>query len=85
MADKQPIKVLHVSTQTGWRGGEQQIMYLVRLGKEVRHYLFCPEEAALRKEAKKEENRIEKRNKQTFLKPFLLKWLFLLLLLLLIG
>jgi len=55
MADKQPIKVLHVSTQTGWRGGEQQIMYLVRLGKEVRHYLFCSEEAALRKEAKKEE------------------------------
>lgn len=54
MAEEKALKVLHVSTQIGWRGGEQQIMYLIRLGRDVSHYLFCPEGAALKKEAIKE-------------------------------
>ncbi len=34
-------RVLHISSERTWRGGEQQIAYLIRGTNEVKHYVFC--------------------------------------------
>lgn len=43
------MKVLHFSSATTWRGGEQQIAYLVEeLNKEsIQQWIFCPKNSAL--------------------------------------
>lgn len=43
------MKVLHISTATGWRGGEQQAAYLInQLGNlQTACFLLCPKDAAI--------------------------------------
>lgn len=47
------MNVLHIISSKTWRGGEQQIAYIMN-GNYVgiTHYLFCPENSALTKEIK---------------------------------
>ncbi len=44
-------RVLHVSSARSWRGGEQQISYLVKYlaDKGVENWVFCPEDSPLEK------------------------------------
>lgn len=42
------MTILHISTPVSWRGGEQQIAYLIKANKAACHNLvFCPEHSAL--------------------------------------
>ncbi len=49
MTEYPPINVLHVSTPKTWRGGEQQIAYLLSElpAKEINNSVLCPSEAPL--------------------------------------
>ncbi len=39
--------ILHVSTPITWRGGEQQLFYLVKGSKHYKHTVLCPENSVL--------------------------------------
>jgi glycosyltransferase involved in cell wall biosynthesis len=39
--------ILHVSTPITWRGGEQQLYYLVKGSKKYKHTVLCPENSVL--------------------------------------
>lgn len=39
--------VLHISTPVTWRGGEQQLYYLVEGSKKFKHTVLCPENSVL--------------------------------------
>jgi glycosyltransferase involved in cell wall biosynthesis len=57
MDKKEDLKVLHVSTPLTWRGGEQQVFYLMSELKKkgIRQVLFCPEHSELGKRAVEKE------------------------------
>ncbi len=35
------MRVLHISSEKSWRGGEQQIAYLIQGADHVKHFVFC--------------------------------------------
>ena len=45
------INILHISTATSWRGGEQQLSYLIDALKRypVKQYLLCVEQSEISK------------------------------------
>lgn len=43
------IRVLHISSEKAWRGGEQQIAYLIRGAEDIHHFVFCRKESAFEK------------------------------------
>jgi glycosyltransferase involved in cell wall biosynthesis len=45
--------ILHVSTPISWRGGEQQLYYLVQGSKNYRHTVLCPENSVLAERLRK--------------------------------
>ena len=47
------MKVLHISTATGWRGGEQQATYLITELQQlnVACMLLCPQDSEIQKRA----------------------------------
>ena len=49
------MKVLHVSSALSWRGGEQQVAYLMEEIENAGHvqYLFCPKDSSLSEHARK--------------------------------
>jgi L-malate glycosyltransferase len=51
------MNILHISSEKSWRGGEQQIAYLIKGSPDVRHYVFCRSNSAF--EAYCKENSIE--------------------------
>lgn len=46
------MKVLHISTQEKWGGGEQQLLYLMQHLENVLHIVFCPYHTPLHLKAK---------------------------------
>lgn len=43
-------RILHIISSVYWRGGEQQVEYMIHHSDaEFAYYLFCPENAALQK------------------------------------
>ncbi|MDK2909148.1 MAG: L-malate glycosyltransferase [Bacteroidales bacterium] len=45
------MKVMHISTQEKWGGGEQQLLYLIQHLENVLHIVFCPYHAPLHAKA----------------------------------
>jgi glycosyltransferase involved in cell wall biosynthesis len=51
--------ILHIISSTQWRGGEQQVHYLLNADyKTITTFLFCPENAAILKKYNKQPNSI---------------------------
>lgn len=48
-------QILHVSTPITWRGGEQQLYYLVKGSKAYKHTVLCPENSVLAERLRKVE------------------------------
>lgn len=46
-------QILHVSTPITWRGGEQQLYYLVKGSKGYKHTVLCPENSVLAERLRK--------------------------------
>ena len=63
------MKVLHISTATGWRGGEQQAAYLIRQLEilQTTCFLLCPKDAAIIQHLNKYDCKIEVFQKGTAL------------------
>lgn len=51
------MNILHISSEKSWRGGEQQIAYLIKGAPDVRHFVFCRKHSAFETYCK--ENSIE--------------------------
>jgi glycosyltransferase involved in cell wall biosynthesis len=43
------MRILHISSEKSWRGGEQQIAYLIKGAPEQQHYVFCRQGSAFEK------------------------------------
>jgi len=50
------MRILHISTPTSWRGGEQQIAWLMEelRAKNVEQFLFCPTNSVMSNYARRE-------------------------------
>ena len=67
------MKVIHVNLQKDWRGGEQQLAYLLQSLriKKVEQILICRENSSLEEFAKKENIEYKSINNKLFIEcPF---------------
>ncbi len=66
------MRILHISTPTSWRGGEQQIAWLMKelRTKNVDQFLFCPTNSVMSNYAKQERFKFFEFSKTFAYSPF---------------
>lgn len=66
------MRILHISTSTSWRGGEQQIAWLMEelRTENINQFLFCPTDSVMSNYAKREKFKFFEFSKTFAYSPF---------------